>query len=33
MTAQNIYLGLVIAAFAAFALSLLGASLWARRKG
>lgn len=32
MSIQTLYLGLVIAAFALFAVTLLAASVWAKRK-
>lgn len=32
MSIQTLYLGLVIAAFAAFAVTLLATSVWAKRK-
>lgn len=32
MSIQTLYLGLVIAAFALFAVTLLGTSIWAKRK-
>jgi len=33
MTFQTFYIGLVVAAFAVFVVSLLAASLWTRRRG